>query len=211
MSEYRTDEEQLAQLRDWWKENGRFIITGIALGVAILVGFNYWTNYKRSQAEQAGLLYEELLQSVNAGDREGAVSAAGRLTGDFGATSYADQSHLALAKLFIEAGDIDGAIGALSDGLGAQGEIGKIARLRLARVRLSIGDAQAALDLLGAVDAGRFAPLYDEVRGDAHESLGDLEAARDAYQRALDADAAGLDRPFVQMKLNALGLPDKDA
>ena len=71
--------------------------------------------------------------------------------------------------------------------------------------------ALAALDVLDGTDAGEFAPLYDDVRGDALETLGDKAGARDAYQRALDSAAPGVDRAFVRMKLEALGLNDESS
>jgi len=44
-----SEKEQLEEMRAWWSENGRFVITGVVLGVAIIVGWNQW----RSSIETA--------------------------------------------------------------------------------------------------------------------------------------------------------------
>ena len=37
-----SEKEQLEQMRAWWADNGRFVIGGVLLGVAALVGWNQW-------------------------------------------------------------------------------------------------------------------------------------------------------------------------
>lgn len=81
-----------------------------------------------------------------------------------------------------------------------------LARLRLARIKLAVGDPQAALTALAGVNAGGFAPLYAELRGDAYAKLGKADDARAAYTQALAQWAPDMgDKSMVQMKLNDLG------
>ena len=35
-----SEKEQLDAMRSWWQENGRYVIGGVMLGVAMLVGWN---------------------------------------------------------------------------------------------------------------------------------------------------------------------------
>ena len=41
-----TDNEQEEQLRRWWSENWLWIVGGIALGLALLWGWQYWQGSK---------------------------------------------------------------------------------------------------------------------------------------------------------------------
>jgi predicted negative regulator of RcsB-dependent stress response len=80
-----------------------------------------------------------------------------------------------------------------------------LARLRLARVKLMVGDPQAAVSALASVQPGGFAALYDEVRGDAYIKLGQLDKARAAYRQALNKWTPDMgDKSLVQMKLDDL-------
>ena len=205
MSEYQTEEEQIAQLRKWWQENGATLLIGVALGGALLFGWNYWKSYKVRYATQASELHEQMLASLTRGDREEFNALNQRLQNDFGKSPYAAMAPLALAKLHVDAGDLAAAANALEAAASGDDEIASVARLRLARVRIAQGQPQDALSALSRGGNGHFAPLYDEVRGDAHAALGDVDAARSAYQRALDSEETGVDRTFVRIKLDALG------
>ena len=88
----------------------------------------------------------------------------------------------------------------------ADGQWRHVARLRLARVQLAQNQVSEALATLGSDDVGSFGAQFDDLRGDAHYSSGDVEAARSAWQSALDSGAEGLDVSFVQTKLDSLGV-----
>jgi predicted negative regulator of RcsB-dependent stress response len=64
------------------------------------------------------------------------------------------------------------------------------------------------MQLLEVEDPGEFAARLNELKGDVHAAMGDVEAARSAYAQALTAPGAeSVDRNFVQMKLNSLQAP----
>ena len=42
VEEYLTDRDQEEALRNWWRENWRWILGGIVLGFALLGGWQYW-------------------------------------------------------------------------------------------------------------------------------------------------------------------------
>lgn len=211
MDEFLSEREQVEQLRRWWRDNGGWIIAGLVVGVAALFGWRAWNAHQVEQAEAASAVYAELLAAVGAGARDEALSLAAVLSEDYGATPYADHAGLALAKLHMDAGDAEAAAAALASVLDSTGdeELAHIARLRLARVRLQQAQPEAAAALLDGIEEGGFAALYAALRGDIHVAGGDAEAARAAYQRALEIGQPGvIDRNVVQMKLDALGPAD---
>ena len=66
MEIYDTEEEQLDAVKRWWKENGQSTIIGLVFGIAIILGWNYWQDHKKVQAEQASALYSQLIQAIGA-------------------------------------------------------------------------------------------------------------------------------------------------
>lgn len=209
MDEFLSEREQVEALRRWWNENGRWIIGGLVVGVAVLFGWRAWNSHQAEQAEAASTIYGELLTAVEAGNRDRAMSLQDELAREFARTPYADQAGLALALLHINAGDPESAAGALTNVLAATGdeELAHVARLRLARVRLEQNQPEAALQVLAGAEEASFAPLYAHVRGDILIANGDLEGARAAYRQALAVGEPGvIDRNLVQMKLDALGV-----
>ena len=82
-----------------------------------------------------------------------------------------------------------------------------IARERLARLKLSQGDPDAALKLLdGAPSRVGFEAQFAEIRGDIYLAKGETELAMQSYQDALDALEEGVgNRELLNIKLEALG------
>ncbi len=205
MDENLTEKEQLEEIAKWWDENKMYVITGLVLGAGVLGGWNYFKTQKLTRAYSASALHSSLADAVASGNADAASAAASQLAGDYGSTPYAALAPLTLAKLHVDNGDLDAAADALSQALDAPAEISYVARLRLARVRLAQDRPSDALTVLEG-PAGTFAPLFAEVRGDAHAALGDKDQAKAAYEKALDSSGGALDRNMIQMKVDALGV-----
>ena len=39
------EEQELNQLKEWWKDNGKTIIAAFILGVGGMLGWRYWQSY----------------------------------------------------------------------------------------------------------------------------------------------------------------------
>ncbi len=205
MDENLTEKEQIEELAKWWDENKTFVITGLALGASILFGWNYYKNQKLTRAYNASTVHSSLVEAVNAGNADAVSAAAQQLAADYSATPYSSLAPLSVAKLHVDNGDLDAAATALGDALNGPQEIAAVARLRLARIRIAQDRGSDAVALL-ANAPGQYKALFDEVRGDAYAAMGQATEAKDAYAAALDSEAGAVDRNFVQMKLDALGL-----
>ena len=184
-----TEEQQVEELKKWWKENGSAIVTGVVLGLAILFGAKAWFSWQEREAQQASAIYNIMMQAANQGDNKTATDNAGVLIADFSGTPYASLASMLLARFRIEEGELDAARVQLQWMLdnGDSDVLLNTARLRLARVLVSQQEYDGAMALLDQVSAdGGQDGLLEEVRGDIHSLRGEAQLAVTAYRSALE-------------------------
>ena len=210
MEIYDTEEEQVEALKRWWKENGTASIVGLVAGIVIILGWNYWQDHKKGQAEQASLAYSQLLKAVAEDKKDSAEKQAERIQEQFKSTEYAAYSGLLQAKLKSEQGDFAAAKQILKT-IAAESnkELSNIAKIRLVRLMLSTGEYEQGLQLINEVDAeaaASYSANYDELVGDLYVALDRLDEARTSYQNAL---RNGHQSPLLQFKIDDLTAPEK--
>lgn len=208
VDDYLSDREQEEALRAWWRDNWRWILSGIVLGVALLVGYFQWKDYRQNKAESASVEYAKVRTAAEQRNLEQAQAALATLTSDHDASPYAQQARMLVAKLHADAGKYDEAaaeLRAVAD-KSKDGELAALAKLRLARVLIQQGKHDDAIALLDVEQLGAFAATAREVRGDAQVAKGDQSAARAEYAAALAAaDDGQVDRALIEMKLQEVG------
>lgn len=214
MDNYRTEEEQVEAIKQWWKKNGTHTLLTVALALAVVFGWQNWQQRQANTAEAASVSYQQLLEVASLLEREptdGRRATASHLVetlkDEFSRTVYAQYAALLQARLLVENDDLDGAAAQLRWVLDAKPEasIRQLARLRLARVQFAQGDAKGALAIIDEGDFGRFAGAFYELEGDIRLAAGEIEAARGSYQRAQAGSGGELaPNPLVEMKLQSL-------
>lgn len=209
MDDLLSEKEQIEQMRSWWSEYGGYVIFGVAAGALLLFGVNYYKNSKQTAQLEASALYESLTNHVVDGNLDEAEAVADQLGTSYTSTTYAAQSKLAIARLYMDSNrDQDAAdvLGELLD-LGAGEELEAVARLRLARIWLYQDKPQQVVDMLEGQDKAAFAASYGEALGDAYYALGRIADAEAAYQQVLmnPLSRGTVDQQLVQWKV--LDLP----
>ena len=206
------EQEQLAALKAWWKDNGTLLIATVAAAAIAFAGWRAWEGWRDGQARQAGTLYETLLKALRAGDAKAVRDTGGSLIQAHPGSIYASMGALASARFHFERGDLKNAKAQLQWVIerSPSADFRDLARLRLAAVLLDENAPQEALKLLEEKPQDAYAAQYDALRGDLLVALKRPEDARAAYRQALDkADAPGGEgsafRDSVQMRLDALG------
>lgn len=207
VDDYLSDREQEEALRAWWRDNWRWIFGGVGLGVALLIGYFQWQDYRESKAESAYVEYEKVRTAAEQRNLEQAQAALATLAADHDSSPYAQQARLLIAKLQVETGKFDEAAASLRDVVdkSEDDELAMLAKLRLARVLIQQGKHDEAIALLDVETLGAFAAAGREIRGDAQLAKGDESAARAEYAAALAVDDAQVDRSLLEMKLQEVG------
>jgi predicted negative regulator of RcsB-dependent stress response len=205
-----TDNEREEQIRRWWSDNWAWIIGGVALGLALLAGWQYWQRYQAQTGEQDARSYRAVIESLSRDQRDEAVKQAAELRERRPGSAYADQAELALARAAIDRREYDEATRLLKGiaDRSKDAELRRVAQTRHARVLVEQGKHDEAIALLDPAQAGAFAALFHDIRGDAYAAKGDAASAKREFEAALAAgdEALGVDRAFIELKRDATPL-----
>ena len=218
------EQEQIAEIKAWWKQNGNLLINALTAGALIVLAWQGWNWYQRSQAGQASVIYHVLESAVQQKDTQRIKTASGELVEKFGGSSYAPLGALMAAKAMVEAGDAKSAkaqlLWAADKG---KDEVRDLARLRLATLLIDEKAYDEALKKLEGSVTPALEPRFIDTRGDVLVAQGKRDDAAKAYQAALaklaEADKAGkginsqswqqqsnaVYREIIQQKLDSLG------
>jgi predicted negative regulator of RcsB-dependent stress response len=226
MASYDLEEqEQIAELKAWWKQYGNLVSGVITVAALAAVTWQGWNWYQRQQSAQAAVVFAGLQKAIASNDTQRIKAASGELVDKYGGTAYAPLAALKTARALIDAGDARTARVQLA-WVVEQGkdELRDVARLRLAALLLDEKAHDEALKLLEATPAAGFAVRFADARGDVLVAQGKPGEARAAYRSALsgldaadgsgqgrnslqDSQANAAYRAALQLKLDGLGEP----
>ncbi|RMO10487.1 hypothetical protein ALQ47_04567 [Pseudomonas cichorii] len=210
----RTEDEELAVMKDWWQRNGKPLVTGGLLALVVVFGWYTWQNYNSKQSQGASMLYQQLLETSltpsGQADTARVAEIAGKLKSEFGGTAYAQFGSLFVAKVAVDAGKLDDAAAELKTVADkpASATLGEISRQRLARVLAAQNKADDALKLLAGDADKAFLASREELKGDLLVQLGRTDEAHAAYQKAKSALSEDAAVGGLQMKLDDLAKGD---
>jgi len=201
------EQEQLDELKAWWKTYGKMISNAV---LALLVGYaayQGWKYYQTKQAVEASSEYQAL-QVTDEKDLKAIQAKSAVIIDKYSATPYAGRAALFAAKANYQANDTKSAKAQLEWAIknAKETSVSAIASLQLANILAEEKDYQAALKLLEAPHDAGFDGLFSDLKGDVLVGLGKNTEAKAAYEHALTKlDAQGKYHTLTQQKLEALG------
>lgn len=210
----RTEDEELAVMKDWWQRNGKPLVTGGLVALIVFFGWQTWQKYQNNQTQGASSLYQQLLETAltpsGQADIGRVAEVAGKLKSEFAGTAYAQYGSLFVAKVAVDAGKLDDAAAELKTVLDKPVTVtlGEIARERLARVLAAQSKTEDALKLLAGDADKAFIASREELKGDLLVQLGRTDEAHTAYQKAKSALSEEAAVGDLQMKLDDLAKGD---
>jgi predicted negative regulator of RcsB-dependent stress response len=208
LDDYLSEQEQWEAVKKWLRENGAWIVAGIAVG-ALAIGGWQWRNAHIDKVNAAASAkYEQMLQAFGRNDQAGGIAILGELERDYSSTPYLDQGRLAAARVYVDSNQLDKAAQELEAVVqhSKDKQLALVARLRLARVQIAQQKPDDALATLNGVDPGAFGPRFHEVRGDADLAKGDKTGALTEYRaaRSMDLGGGGGGNSLLDLKISDL-------
>lgn len=204
--DYETEEQQLEAIKNWWKENSTMVVTGISIGVASIFGWQYYQTESVKHAEQASVLYEQVLINSNNPDKiNEQLASVNQLEAEFNDTPYASLSALMVAKQQLAAGQIEKAQQQYRWVIenAKQDELKYLAKIRLSRLLLTAAELDNALALLNESYPESFNAMVLELKGDVLSTQGNKAEAKTAYVKAMSL-SKGTNR-WLQLKIDDIG------
>jgi predicted negative regulator of RcsB-dependent stress response len=207
MDNYLSEKEQIQLFKNWMKQYGVSILLGVVLALILSYGWRYWQQHQTQKAQQASLVYEQLLVAQNKQQADQVSVLAQQLMQQNARSPYAMLAAFMLAQQAVAQKNLPVAEQHLEWAVhhGHDSDLVNIAKLRLARVMLAQQQTDAALELLTTMEAENFTAEIALLKGDAYLQLKDKKSAREAYQTALqNMPATAPMRAVAQMKLDDL-------
>ncbi len=202
------EQEQIDELKAWWKQNGKFVIAGVAAFVIGVGGWRYWETHTLNQATESSQLFERAIQAASSNDDKATRDVTAQIMEHQSGSAYATPAAWLAGRMNFVAGDLKSAKAqyeyalkhAKDDGLVQMG------RLRLAAVLLDEKDYAGALALLDQPHDPAYAGLYANMKGDVLAAQGKPAEAQAAYKTALEhlGEKSSL-RPLVEIKMDGVG------
>jgi len=214
VSDYSTEEEQIAAIKNWWKNNGNSLIIGVGVALLIVFGWKAYQNGVIQDKTEASMLYQQMIgaatsNNLNAPEEGSTVTyLAKELKSKFTTSEYAIYAAMFIAKESIADGNYDEAKSELNWIISntEDNRLVHIANGRLARILSVQGDNEGALQLLDTNDSA-FEASYLEIKGDIHSRSNDKTAAIEAYTKAYElVKDAPQSLPLLAVKLSNLGI-----
>ena len=198
------EEQEINQLKDWWKENGKTIIVAFILGVGGMFGWRYWQAHQAEQIAQASSQNDTLINSVQQ-DEQAKKANIEQFVQANSKTAYAVFALLDEAKKATEKQDFSAAEANLNQALTqSQDEVlTSIVALRLSAVQFQLGQLDNALSTLNQVKGESFNARKAILTGDIQVAKGDKVAAKNSFEQAQQSGSQ-LEQQMAKMKLNNL-------
>lgn len=217
MDVHASEKEQVEALKKWWQDNGSSVVTGVLLGLSVLLGSKAWQSYQERQVLSASNTYAQMMSYAGNADSGGGMNEqvkalANDLISNYSSSAYASLAALLLARQAVEQDELPAAQAQLQWALEHAGsaELRHTARIRLLRVLIDQQLFDDASKQLAAVqDPGAYASLYSELQGDLAVAQGQPGVAAEAYRRALDESPAGASNlALLRAKYESVGGSD---
>ena len=190
------EQEQVAELKAWWRQHGNLIVGTVLACAVAFAGWQGWRWYQASQAAQAG-------------DAKALRDAGGSLIESYPRTLYAAMGALVAARFHFDRNDFKAAKTQLEWVVerSPADDFKDLARLRLAAILLDEKAHDDALKVLDAKHAAAYDAQFAALRGDVLVAKNQPAEARAAYQLAIEKAAKdqGAFRDSVRIRLEALG------
>ena len=203
------EQEQVAELKAWWKQHGNLIVGTVVAAALAFSAWQGWRWYQASQAAQAAGYYEAVAKAAQAGDPKALRDATGTLIESYPRTLYAAMGALVAARFHFDRNDLKSAKTQLEWVIerSPSDDFKDLARLRLAAILVDEKAYDEALKVLDAKHGAAYESQFAALKGDALVAKNQRAEAKAAYQLAIEksTNEQSQFRESVRMRLESLG------
>ena len=194
------EEQEINEIKTWWKENYKSIITIFVLTTTAVFGWRYWQDYQITKSQERSVQYQ--LAVANIGNDDASIEKFVQANEK---TSYAVFALLDQAKAFVVNNDFNKAEVVLKQAVAqSTGNIlVSISALRLATVQYQLGQYDQAINTLAKVKGDSWESAKLTLMGDIQFAKGDTNAARASFEKALEF-ATPEERAMIEVRFNSL-------
>lgn len=186
---YMSDKEQALLLKEWWNKYGVPIVLGIAVFMAVNLGWRYWQQHKTQYNEHASILFSQMVNAQMQHKNQETELFANNLMQNYTRSSYASFGAFLLAKQNVEDNkliDAEKNLQWIIDN-SKQDYLVVLAKIRLAKVFLENKKYDQARNLLEQDTSDLFVSAKYEIIADSFMQENKIDEAKNYYQKALDA------------------------
>ena len=203
MVEYKTDEERVQLILDYFNQYKLAIISLLFLGIISVSGYFYFTNKNKKINSEAYSIYIQWNEN-----KDGALFD--RLQGDYINTGFAQLALITRATLLANEGNIDDSLRLLylvkdnSDGFFGNKFLNFISKINIARLELSKKNFEMALIMLESINTNEINPTVKILIGDALFGLQRYDLSKKAYLEAQKLSQINEEIAIIKSKLKQL-------
>lgn len=202
------EREQLDNLKDWWRQNRRWVALGVLVSVVALGSWKGYVAYQDRLANQAGLVFEGISEAAQKLDARQTFSLARDLESQQPSSEMASRGALVAAAVAHAKKDDETAMEQLNWILihvHSQSLV-DLARYRRSEILADQKKWSEALQELSNIKSSDMQALASDLKGDIYLLQNKLVEARQSYQLALSqAQPSDALRQIDQAKINGLG------
>lgn len=203
---YITEEQQVEELKNWWKENSKVIIATFILVIASVLGWRYWQNYQITSNMNTSNNYEQVMQAYEQNPQlnQGVLQ---QFVEENNNSSYAVFALFNHAKSAVDQNDLKQAESSLQQAfnISLDNNLRSIAALRLAELQIQQQKYDEAQATLTEITDNAWQASKQQLLGDILLAKGDTVAAKATYQQVLaNNHLNALDKQLLQLKVDSL-------
>lgn len=202
MEVYTNENDQVDAVKRFFVDNGVALVVGLVIGIGAIFGWNYWQSHKTNVLQESAQKFENISAQLHSGSAQG-IEAAQKFAADTNDV-YSAMIGLEIAQVSVDKGELANAEKALTDALtkAKTEDMQDLINLRLGRVQLAQGNADAALSSIANIKAKSWQAAAQDIRGDALLHKGDNAGAKAAYTQGLESEGSQSLRSLLTLKLN---------
>ena len=185
MREDLEQQEQMQNLKAFWKANGTWIISSLILVFVIVGSINGWKLWNNYNKEKASKILTNLEKNLEGQNTDIALRLYQEMSDDYPNTLQAGLAGLLIAKSLISDGQRDKAASILTE-LTNNSQVKWLAIVRLSNILLDLNRPGEVIEIIPEIIPDHWVGIIFDRRGDAFATLGDFESAEKDWVRALN-------------------------